>query len=72
VVEIRITIRLLPIHRVAIKGVEQGTDLQVERLKSVPGMGTTLALTILGHSGNFSRFANQDAYAAYCGLALAV
>jgi len=41
----------------------------VERLRAVPGMGTTLALTILGHSGHFSRFRSQDAYAAYCGLA---
>ena len=35
-------------------------------------LGTTLALTILGHSGDFSRFESHDVYAAYCGLAPAV
>ena len=45
------------------------TDPEVERLKSIPGMGTTLALTILGHCGHLSRFPNRDAFIAYCGLA---
>jgi len=60
--EIRLTIQLLFAHRAAIKGVEakmaelSRADPQVERLRAVPGMGTTLALTILGHSGDFSRF----------------
>ena len=76
--EIRLTIQLLFAHRAAIKGVEakmaelSRADPQVERLRAVPGMGTTLALTILGHSGDFSRFRSHDAYAAYCGLAPAV
>ncbi|RLG18483.1 hypothetical protein DRN75_01595, partial [Nanoarchaeota archaeon] len=62
----------------AIKGVEgkmaelSRADPQVERLRAIAGMGTTLALTILGHSGDFSRFRSHDAYAAYCGLAPAV
>jgi len=78
--EIRLTIQLqlLLAHRAAIKGVEakmaelSRADPQVERLRAVPGMGTTLALTILGHSGDFSRFESHDVYAAYCGLAPAV
>ena len=76
--EIRLTIQLLFAHRAAIKGVEakmaelSRADPQVERLRAVPGMGTTLALTILGHSGDFSRFESHDVYAAYCGLAPAV
>ncbi len=76
--EIRLTIQLLFAHRTAIRGVEakmaelSEADLQVEKLRAIPGMGTVLALTILGHSGDFSRFESHDAYAAYCGLAPAV
>ena len=73
--EIRLVIQLLRGYREAIKRLEaemsklSQADPEVERLKAMPGMGTTLALTILGHSGQFSRFRSQDAYAAYCGLA---
>ena len=73
--EIRLTIQLLLSHRATIKALEEKmaelarADPEVERLKAVAGMGTILALTILGHSGHFSRFRNEDAYAAYCGLA---
>jgi len=76
--EICLTIQLIFAHRTAIEGVEakmaelSQADPQVGRLRAVPGMGTTLALTILGHSGDFSRFESHDAYAAYCGLAPAV
>jgi len=77
--EICLVIQLLLAHRAAIKGVEakmaelsRADPKLVERLRTVPGMGTNLALTILGHSGNFSRFDSSDAYAAYCGLAPAL
>lgn len=73
--EIRLTIQLLFSHREAIKLLEGKMaelargDPDVERLRTIPGVGTTLALMILGHSGDFGRFRSQDAYAAYCGLA---
>jgi len=73
--EICLVIQLLLAHRAAIKGVEakmaglSRADPKVERLRAVLGMGTNLALTILGHSGDFSRFDSSDAYAAYYGLA---
>jgi len=63
-------IQLLLAHRAAIKGVEakmaelSRADPEVERPRAIPGMGTNLALTILGHSGDFSRFDSSDAYAA--------
>lgn len=44
-----------------------GRDIEV--LTSMPGLGTIIASTILGNTGDLSRFKNQDAYAAYCGLA---
>lgn len=44
-----------------------GRDIEV--LASMPGLGTIIAGTILGNTGDLSRFKNQDAYAAYCGLA---
>jgi len=76
--EISVTIRLLLTYREALRAIERkmkelrDADPQEERLRSMPGIGTALALTILGHSGSFSRFRSQDAYAAYCGLAPAV
>jgi transposase len=44
-----------------------GRDIEV--LTSMPGVGTVIAGTILGNTGDLSRFKNQDTYAAYCGLA---
>ena len=44
-----------------------GKDIEV--LASMPGLGTIIAGTILGNTGDLSRFKNQDTYAAYCGLA---
>lgn len=41
----------------------------VEMLTSMRGIGRTLAVTIVGETGRISRFRNNDAYAAYCGLA---
>jgi len=76
--EISVTIRLLLTYREALRAIERkmkelrDADPQEERLRSMPGIGTALALTILGHSGSFSRFRSQDVYAAYCGLAPAV
>jgi transposase len=73
--EVRLTIQLCLAYRTAIKELEtkmvelSHADPEVKRLKILPGIGTTLALTILWHSGHFSRFRSQDAYAAYCGLA---
>lgn len=73
--EIRLIIQLLRSHREAMARVEEAmarlssADPLVGKLRSISGMGITLALTILGHSGLFSRFRSQDAYAAYCGLA---
>lgn len=73
--EVRLTLELIRSFRQAIYALEEEMkrlfceDPQVKRLESVGGMGTTLALTILGHSGDFRRFPNPDAYAAYCGLA---
>jgi transposase len=44
-----------------------GRDIEI--LTSMPGVGTVIAGTILGNTGDLSRFKNQDTYAAYCGLA---
>jgi len=41
----------------------------IEVLTSMPGVGAIIASTILGNTGDLSRFKNQDTYAAYCGLA---
>ncbi|MCX6011982.1 MAG: IS110 family transposase [Chloroflexi bacterium] len=41
----------------------------IEVLTSMPGLGTIIASTIIGNTGDLSRFKNQDSYAAYCGLA---
>jgi len=74
-IEVRLTIHLLLTYRAAIKELERKmaelsrADPEVERLKTIPGMGTTLALTILGHCGHLSRFPKRDAFIAYCGLA---
>lgn len=73
--EIRLTIKMLLSYREAIKELERQaaelsrTDPGIGQVQKKAGVGTTLALTIIGHSGDFSRFRSQDAYAAYCGLA---
>lgn len=76
--DVRLTIKLLQSYREAIKELEgkmvrssQG-DPEVEKLKTIPGMGANLALIILGYSGDFSRFPREDTYAAYCSLAPAI
>lgn len=76
--EICLTIELILAQRAAIQKVEAEMtrlshgDPEVEELMRIPGMGATLGLSILGHTGHFSRFRNADAYAAYCGLAPAL
>jgi transposase len=73
--EIRHTIELILKYEEAVQEMERGLselsrgDAQVERLEAMNAVGTVTALKILGYSGEFSRFAGKDAYAAYCGLA---
>lgn len=72
--EIRHTIELIERHNAAVREMEKKLeelsrrDPAVERLEALKGVGTVTALRILGYSGDFGRFADKDAYAAYCGL----
>lgn len=76
--EIRSTIELLLQYRETLKQLEHEMeqlsedDADVQRLQTIPGVKTTLALTILGQTGRWERFRSHDAYAAYSGLAPAI
>jgi len=41
-----------------------------QRLKSIPGIGPIIALTILAESGNLTRFGHYRQYLAFCGFNL--
>lgn len=74
-IEVRLLINLLFVYREAVDELERRmeelsrSDPAVGQLLTISGIGTVTALTILGYSGDFSRFASKDAYTAYCGLA---
>lgn len=48
-----------------------GGDPAYERLRSVPGIGPILALTILAEAGDLTRFRHHRQFLKYCGLDLA-
>lgn len=54
--------------RIVEKAVKEKAKLKPEfdKLQSVPGIGTVLALTIMLETGDISRFAQVGKYASYC------
>jgi len=48
-----------------------GDDADYVRLRTVPGIGPILALTILAEAGDLRRFAHHRQFLKYCGLDLA-
>lgn len=48
-----------------------GDDPDYQRLRSVPGIGPVIALTVLAEAGDLRRFAHHRQFLKYCGLDLA-
>ena len=72
--EIRVLVSLISELNHCLNQVEKEMEAanlgrEVEVLTTMRGMGKVTACAISGNTGHVSRFRNEDAYAAYCGLA---